>query len=140
MILVRNYKDDDYPEIEALYHSPNSFGGRFDSARDSFERLEKLSQAKPGSILVAEHKGKIVGCVTIFEDGRSAWLYLFAIQNGANDEIAQALWNAAKDILKQMGHSQVLVYAPSGDSSFEERYIHLGFLKGADYTAFWQDV
>lgn len=140
MIHIRNYQNVDYPEVEALYHAPNSFGGQFDSARDSYEQLAKLIEIKPNAILVAEDEGKIVGTVTIFEDGRSAWLYRFAIQQDNHDEVAQAIWNEANDILKQMGHTQVLVYAPVNEVSFEERYTKLGFEKGADYTAFWQDL
>lgn len=138
---IRFYNPDtDYPQIEVLYKSPDTFGGQFDNARDSKERIDGLSKNKPNTILVAEDNSKIVGTVTLFEDGRSAWLYRFAIQKENELEIASELWNEAKRVMKELSHSQVLVYAPSGSESFEKRYTSLGFTKGTDFTAYWQDL
>lgn len=138
---IRPYSPDtDYPGVERLYKLPNTFGGQFDTARDSKEKLDDLIRIKPNSILVAEEDDVIVGTVTIFEDGRSAWVYRFAVQRENEFEIASALWNEARRIAKEMGHSQILVYAPAGDADFEKRYAHLGFNKGSDFTAYWQDL
>ncbi len=136
MINVRTYESKDYAAIEALYKDSSTFGGQFDAARDSAERLTK----KPSSVLVAEMGGQIVGTVTLFEDGRSAWLYRFAVESGQSDEVAQLLHAKAVEILKALGHTQVLVYAPAGDRGFEARYTKLGFNKGQDFTAYWQDI
>lgn len=141
MISVRNYKPEDYPTIVTLYKDSTTYGGQFDEARDSTEQLLKLSNKKQGSILVAETEGRIVGTVTLFEDGRSAWLYRFAINNNeSSTEITDALFSRASDILKSWGHSQVLVYAPTDNKDFENRYTNLGFTKGNDFTAYWKDL
>lgn len=137
---IRNYLPSDYTAVEKLYKDSSTYGGEFDKARDTIERLETLVSKKSESILVAEDNGEIVGTVTLFEDGRSAWLYRFAVVEKNEKEIANALWNEAKKIMKKFGHEQVLVYAPSGDSHFQDRYADLGFAKGSDYTAYWQDI
>jgi hypothetical protein len=139
---IRNYNPEtDYPAIEALLKTENTFGGEFDDARDTKERLDALEGSKPGSILVAEAENhQVVGTVTLFEDGRSAWLYRFAVQHDNESEIAQLLNGKALEIMKDRGHTQVLVYAPAQDQHFEDRYTSLGFNKGGDYTAYWQDI
>lgn len=136
-MIIRNYNSTDYPQVKRLYKQSDLYGGQFDEARDTAERLEKLVAQKPDAILVAEEDEKVLGTVTLFEDGRSAWLYRFAVQT---EEVAQQLYAKASGILKTKGHSQVLVYAPAGNSEFENRYAKLGFIKGHNYTAYWRDL
>ncbi len=141
MIQIRNYNPKiDYEAIKSLYEDSSTFGGQFDEARDSEDKLKKLVDEKPNAILVAEIDNAIVGTVTLFEDGRSAWLYRFAVKKENEKEVSSALWNEAKVIMKSRGHSQVLVYAPAGDLNFENRYKDIGFNKGNDFTAYWQDL
>jgi hypothetical protein len=80
-----------------------------------------------------------MGTVTLFEDGRSAWLYRFAVR-GPKQAVAEALYTTASNILRKLGHSQVLVYAPEGEQSLQERYAVLGFTKGNVYRAFWRNI
>jgi predicted N-acetyltransferase YhbS len=141
MVKIRNYNSSDYKQVADLYKQSALYGGQYDDARDSEEKLQKLIENKPDAILVAESDNEIIGTVTIFEDGRFAWLYRFAVNKGEQEsEATQMLWNKAGGILKKSGHTQVLVYAPAGDRNFEERYIQLGFKKGNDFTAYWQDL
>lgn len=141
MITIREYNPiTDYPSIKSLYENQTTFGGQFDKARDSEDRLLNLIQKKSNSILVAEKDGQLVGTVTLFEDGRSAWLYRFAVIKEDEQEIAQELWEKASVIMKTWGHTQVLVYSPKGNMHFEERYTKIGFTKGNDFTAYWRDI
>lgn len=141
LMKIRNYNPDtDYEAVEALYKSPDTFGGQYDIARDSEKRLKDLIIKKPWAILVAEDEGKIVGTVTLFEDGRSAWLYRFAIQSENEQSISTELYQQACSILKDRGHVQVLVYAPAGNNYFENRYGNLGMNKGNDFRAYWKDL
>lgn len=139
--LVRAYDPaTDYAGVLALYADGATFGGQYDTARDTAERLKGLSVQNPEKILVAVLGGKIVGTVTLFEDGRSAWLYRFAVQREHESDIARALYEEAARILKRLGHSQVLVYAPNTDDHLAQRYVSLGLTKGSDYTAYWSDL
>jgi len=137
---IRNYLPEDYSAVEKLYKDSSTYGGQFDVARDTAERLNKLISMKSESILVAEDNGQIVGTVTLFEDGRSAWLYRFAVVQENEKFIAKALWEEAKKIMWKLGHAQVLVYAPTGGAHFEDRYTDIGFKKGNNFTAYWQNI
>jgi hypothetical protein len=138
---IRPYNPEtDYPTIESLLHDTETYGGEFDEARDTKVRIDTLELSKPGSVLVAEVDNLIVGTVTLFEDGRSAWLYRFAVKKEYEEEATLALWNKAKMIMQSRGHTQVLVYAPANNTNFEERYNNLGFTTGGTYTAYWQNI
>ncbi len=144
-MIIRNYNPEfDYPGVEALYRDSGTFGGQFDAARDTKEKLAELETEKPGSILVAELNGQIIGTVTLFEDGRAAWLYRFAVSTTipetSQSKIVTALWSAAKIEMQNRGHIQVLVYAPIDHIELEKRYVDIGFTKGKNYTAYWQDL
>lgn len=136
---IRNYKPSDYEQLKALYLDASIFGGQFDEARDSEERLKKKIEADPEAILVAEIDGDLVGSVSLIDDGRVAWLFRFAVKD--NDlEVAEKLKNQAIEILKGRGHKQVLVYSPAGNSMLDNKYEKLGFSKGDDYTCYWQEL
>lgn len=140
-MIIRNYNPEtDYLGVKALLDDTATYGGEFDEARDTKVRIDTLEAGKPGSVLVADLGGEIIGTVTLFEDGRSAWLYRFAIKVGTEKEVGEKLWERAKEIMKERGHSQVLVYAPAGNAGFMNRYNDLGFNTGGDYTAYWQDI
>jgi hypothetical protein len=140
-IKIRNYNPkSDYKGLFNLYTVDNNFGGQFDEARDSEHKINVLIKAKEDAILVAEINETLVGTVTLFEDGRTAWLFRFAVQKEFEEQITKKLTLKALEILKGRGHSQVLVYAPHGDKHFEERYKKAGFKKGNDYTSYWQDI
>ncbi len=138
---VRNYNPEtDYPAIESLLRDTETYGGDFDEARDTKERIDALEASKPGSVLVAEKDNEIVGTVTLFEDGRSAWLYRFAVKKEHEEQATKTLWEIAEETMNARGHTQVLVYAPAKNENFKHRYNNLGFNTGDDYTAYWQDI
>jgi len=139
--MIRPYETTDYAQLVALYRQSNLYGGQFDENRDSQERLRKRTEADPDAILVAEHNGKIVGTVSLIEDGRIAWLFRFAVEQGDDETmIATALRDKAFEALKARGHNQVLVYTPADDQRLHNRYENLGFNRGGDYTCYWKDI
>ncbi len=138
-MLIRNYKREDYDSVVNLYKGTTTCGGQFDEDRDSNERLEKLSNTKPGAILVAEDNGNIVGTVTLFEDVHAAWLFRFAVAENSTN-VTRELYVKAVEILKSRGHKQVLVYAPAGEKHFKKRYQELEFNVGDDYTCYFRDL
>ena len=139
-ILVRNYKPEtDYEQVAGLYRDSQTYGGQYDDARDSEKKLKILAKSKPDCLLIAEVGNEIVGTVTILEDSRTAWLFRFAVRKENEEEISKELFSEAKKILKERGHEQVLVFAPN-DGNFDTRYEKIGFTKGNDYTAYWQNL
>jgi len=140
-VTVRPYHPTDYEQLAALYRQSELYGGQFDENRDSAERLQKRIEADPDAILVAEQDDKIVGTVSLIEDGRVAWLFRFAVQQGENEPtITQTLCDAAFSALKAKGHNQVLAYTPVGNNGLENRYETLGFNRGGDYTCYWKNI
>jgi len=138
-MIIRNYATSDYEQLKALYLDSSTFGGQFDEARDAEDRLQKKIEADPDAILVAVENDKLVGTLSLIDDGRVAWLFRFAVSAG-HDEVIKALHDNAISILKVRGHSQVLVYTPVGNNQLDGRYETLGFTKGSDYTCFWKDI
>ena len=140
-VAIRQYHPTDYAAVATLYKQTNLFGGQFDENRDSEERLWKRVEADPDAIFVAEEDSKVVGTVSLIEDGRVAWLFRFAVLQGENEAaITQVLCDAALKALKDKGHNQVLVYTPVGDKHLDDRYEKLGFSRGSDYTCYWRDI
>lgn len=139
---VRNYKMDDYEGVVALYKDGKTFGGEFDEARDSRERLEEVTRRDPQSILVYENDSKIQGTVSLIENGRVAWLFRFAVQEiEQKDEIAKNLYQKAIEILLARGHSQVLVYSDPQNEVLNSRYLQvLDMLEGGLFRCFWQEI
>jgi len=137
MTSVRPYVPADYEAVSELYKASGTFGGQFDDDRDSEKRLNQQSMKDAKSILVAEENGMVIGTVSIFADLRFVWLMRFAVQH---PEATSILCDEACRILKERGHSQVLVYAPM-DSSFKLRYESLGFKEGEQsYDVFWRTL
>lgn len=138
-MIVRGYVPSDYEQLKALYLDSSTFGGQFDEARDAADRLQKKIEADPDTILVAMRDDKIVGSVSLIDDGRVAWLFRFAVPQN-NPEVVIALHDKAIAVLKAHGHDQVLVYTPAGNQDLDNRYVRLGFTKGNDYTCYWKEV
>ena len=140
-ITIRFYTPNDYDEIVKLYRVTEMPGSEFDLNRDSKERLNKRIDNDPDSILIAESGGKIIGSVSLIEDGRVAWLFRFrVIEEKGEEKVANLLYEKAKEVLQKKGHHQVLVYTPVGETKFQNRYRNLGFNRGHDYTCFWKDI
>jgi predicted N-acetyltransferase YhbS len=138
---IRPYQPTDYEQVVALYRQSELYGGQFDENRDSEERLQKRVEADPDAILVTEQDTKIVGTVSLIEDGRVAWLFRFAVLQGEQQTvITKALCDAALAALKAKGHNQVLVYAPVGNDRLDNRYERLGFNRGGNYTCYWKNI
>lgn len=138
---IRPYQPSDYEQLKSLYLDSSTYGGQFDENRDSQERLRKRVEADPDAIIVAEEADKLVGTVSLIEDGRVAWLFRFAVAHTDNEsEVAAQLCQHALEALRGKGHHQVLVYTPVGNQNLDGRYEQLGFSRGGDYTCYWRDI
>lgn len=138
-MIVRSYQSSDYEQLKVLYLDSSTFGGQFDEARDAADRLQRKIEADSDAIIVAEQDGKLVGTVSLIDDGRVAWLFRFAVPRNKS-EVAQALHDKAVALLKERGHTEVLVYTPVGNQDLNSRYEQLGFAKGGDYTCYWKGL
>ncbi len=141
MLIIRNYISNDYPSIKALYLQSELYGGKFDNARDSAEKMASVTKRDPQAVLVCEQAGDIVGTVSLIEDSRVAFLFRFAVMELPNKyEITSALDQAACAILRSRNHEEVLVYAPLDNPTFEARYAATGMTKGSAYRCYWKSL
>jgi predicted N-acetyltransferase YhbS len=138
---VRNYKPEDNEAVIALYKIGKLFGGQFDEARDSREKLSDATKCDPESILVYEESDHIIGTISLIENGRVAWLFRFAVQEtDKTAEVAQALYEKAREVLKSRGYSQILVYSDPDNENLNQRYTALGMTEGNLFRCFWEEV
>ena len=136
---MRPYQDSDYEQLKELYQHSEWYGGQFDEARDSRQKLAKVIAKDPDSIWIYEDSGQVLGTISLIEDGRVAWLFRFAVKDN-NLKIAKELYDKAVEIFKSRGHTQILVYTPVGNQTLNNRYQSLGMTKGNDFTTFWTDI
>ena len=140
-IKIRNYNPStDYLWVFALYNNSETYWWQFDVARDSKDKLAVFSKSNPNKLLIAEVEWKIIGTVTIFEDGRSAWLYRFALIPNYDEEAGKLLYDHATSIAKMMWHAQMIVYGPCNNQEIEDRYKDLWFNKWSTFTAYRKNI
>jgi hypothetical protein len=137
--MIRSYRDSDYEGLKELYGHTEWYGGVFDEARDSRERLNKVIQHDPEAILVYEDGEDLKGTISIIEDGRVAMLFRFVVPP-EDVAIAKELYDAALKCLRARGHSQVLAYSAPNNSDLDNRYTNLGMKRGSNYVCFWSDI
>jgi hypothetical protein len=137
--MIRSYRDTDYEKLKELYQHPEWYGGIFDEARDSRERLAKKIEDDSEAIMVYEQDDELLGTISLIEDGRVAWFYRF-IAKDFEPQITRELYDAAIAVLKSRGHTQVLVYSAVDDAGLDARYQSLGMNKGSNYSCFWQEI
>lgn len=124
-----------------LYEQGDLYGGQFDENRDSRERISTIISRDPEAILVCEYEGRIVGTVSLIDDGRVAWLFRFAVeQSKVEADCAKVLYEKASQLLRRRGHKQVLVYTAIENAGLKNRYIDLGMKEGNAYTCFWSNL
>ena len=137
--MIRSYTDTDYEQLKALYQQTELYGGVFDEARDGRERLATKIAADPEAILVYEQDGRLLGTISLIEDGRVAWVYRFIVRDFAV-QISKELYEIAVATLKRRGHNEVLVYSVADNGRLDSRYESLGMTKGGTYRCFWQEL
>lgn len=133
IVTIRSYHDDDYEQLKALYQHTEWYGGVFDEARDSRERLKNIITNDPQAILAHETDSKINGTVSIIEDGRVAMLYRFVVP-AEMSKLANELYTAAISTLKKRGYAEVLVYSAVANEALDQCYLKLGMTRGGDYA------
>lgn len=137
--MIRAYQDSDYEKLKELYQHSEWYGGQFDEARDSRERLANKVADDPESIWIYETNDQLLGTISLIEDGRVAWLFRFVVKDN-DQQIAKGLYDKAVEVFKKRGHTQVLVYSPADNQELGNRYNSLGMNKGNNITAYWSDI
>jgi len=104
----------------SIYEQSELYGGQRDENRDARPKLKAVTTRDPEAILIAEDSGKIIGTVSLIEDGRVAWLFRFAVlKTNIETAVLEQLQKKAFTILKSRGHNQVIVYSPAANGNLD---------------------
>ncbi|MEY8353139.1 GNAT family N-acetyltransferase [Lachnospiraceae bacterium 54-53] len=108
--MIRTMTLEDYDRVYELWSGIKGFGIR--TADDSREGVEKFLKRNPGTSVVAEEKGRIIGSILCGHDGRRGCMYHVCVaekyrKRGVGHEMALE----AMERLKKEGINKVSLIA-----------------------------
>ncbi len=112
----------------------------FDGEWDSEEKLQKLVNEKPNSILVAEVDGKVIG--SIFQTDRLYpyfWRLIVHIDYRGKG-IGEQLLNAVEQQLTEDGHEEIGMFVDETHEEVKDWYIKHGFKPTGLYRAMCKQI
>lgn len=127
---IRNYSPDDYGQVKKLLVD----GGLYYEPMDSEERLQEKISKDPNSILVAVESNRLVGTVSLMEDGRMAFIFRLAVDlQHRNKGIGTALMEEAEKELFKRGHEEINILVEEDNTELQEYYERQGYERNHVY-------
>ncbi len=124
MVNIRTMTIEDYEGVHALWLSIKGFSIR--SIDDSYEGVEKFLRRNPGTSIVAEEDGEIIGAILCGHDGRRATFYHVCVREDRRKQgIGKAMVVMAMNELKKEKINKVALIA---------------FTKNDVGNAFWKSI
>jgi len=125
MIKIRNYKDSDYKDVKLNLKQ----GGNFNPIPDKRDAFKRKIKANPGSIIVAEVDGKVIGQQFIIEDQWKSYLSRLSVRKEYKKKgIGALLMKEAEKRLKQKGTKYLSFYVREKDFlKLKSYYKKLGY-------------
>ena len=124
MVNIRTMTIEDYEGVHALWLSIKGFSIR--SIDDSYEGVEKFLRRNPGTSIVAEEYGEIIGAILCGHDGRRATFYHVCVREDRRKQgIGKAMVVVAMNELKKEKINKVALIA---------------FTKNDVGNAFWKSI
>lgn len=126
-IKIRPYTPDDYMSVRRNMEE----GGLYYPEIDSQQKLNEKIKRNPGSIIVAELNGKIVGNILIMEDGWGPFFFRLSVaKDYRNKGIGSLLLEKTEDILAAKGYQEVYCLVKDSDTQIKDYYKKRGFEEG----------
>jgi ribosomal protein S18 acetylase RimI-like enzyme len=123
---IREYREDDYPEVLALWQT----AGLIISRSDSPEGLHKKLERDADLFLVAQENERIIGVIMGCFDGRRGWINHLAV---APDRQAAGLGSIlvkqVEDCLKAKGSEKVNLLIEPSNGGVQGFYQRLGYAR-----------
>lgn len=136
-IHIRPYLQSDYAAIKEIYQT----GGLFEEDCDLEDILAKKSERDPESLLVAVLHDKIVGTVSLVEDGRFAFIFRLAVKlDKQNRGIGSQLIAEAEKKLKQRGNTIINILVNEQHQELQSYYTRRHFHKGRIWRWMWKEL
>lgn len=129
-VRISNYSPTDYGQVNKLLED----AGLYYEPLDSEERLQEKISRDPNSILVAVESNKLVGTVSLMEDGRIAFIFRLAVDlQHRNKGIGTALMEEAEKELFRRGHEEIHILVEEENAELQDYYEKQGYEKGNIY-------
>jgi predicted N-acetyltransferase YhbS len=134
---LRDYTDNDYLSVCHLLEDT----GLLSEDMDTRQNLIKKTELQPGSIIVAENKGRVIGCVYTQYDGWKAVIARLAVdENLRGHGVGRKLMEEAERRLKAAGAKRVNLYIHPEDGNLEMYYKNGGYTKRGEIEAMSKDL
>lgn len=119
MMNIRDYGDSDYGAVRTNLQE----GSLFDPVADTREELLEKITRNPGSIVVAEDQGRVVGNVFILVDGLAAFIFRLAVHSTYRGRgIDSLLMTEAERQVQERGVREVTIFVNNADEELKEYY------------------
>ena len=129
--MIRAMEITDYDKVHELWMSIKGFVIR--SIDDSKEGVERFLKRNPGSSVVAEENGKIVGAILCGHDGRRGCLYHVCVdENYRLRGIGKAMVIYCMEALRKENISKVSLIAFTQNDIGNAFWKEIGWLKRLD--------
>ena len=129
--MIREMKEEDYDQVYALWMTVKGFAMR--SVDDSREGVARFLARNPGTSVVAQEDGKIVGAILCGHDGRRGCLYHVCVSADYRRRgIGTAMVVFAMEALKREKISKVSLIAFTANDIGNAFWKRIGWTKRED--------
>ena len=108
--MLREMKIEDYENVYKLWKSIKGFSLR--SIDDSYEGIKKFINRNPGTSVVYESDGKIIGSILCGHDGRRGYLYHVCVAEETRMQgVGKEMVKFCTEALKREGITKMALFA-----------------------------
>jgi predicted N-acetyltransferase YhbS len=126
-IHIRPYTTNDYTLVRRNMEE----GGLYYPEIDAEQKLNEKITRNPGSILVAELNGAVIGNVLIMEDGWGPFFFRLAVAKDYRGKgVGSRLLEEVVRVLAEKGYQEVYCLVNDGDTELKLYYKKRGFEEG----------
>lgn len=121
---IREFREDDYEAVLRVWRE----AGLTIKPSDTLPELRKLVERNPGTFLVAEEEGTVVGTVIGAWDGRRAWVYHLAVLPAARGRgMGRTLMEELERRMRAVGAPKLNLLIEAGNAGVADFYRKLGY-------------
>lgn len=121
---IREFREQDYDAVLRVWRA----AGLTIKPSDSLPELRKLVERNPGTFLVAEEEGTVVGTVIGAWDGRRAWVYHLAVLPSARGRgMGRMLMEEVERRIRAVGATKLNLLIEPDNAGVADFYRKLGY-------------
>jgi ribosomal protein S18 acetylase RimI-like enzyme len=121
---IRAFREQDYDAVLRVWRE----AGLTIKPSDTLPELRKLVERNPGTFLVAEEEGAVVGTVIGAWDGRRAWVYHLAVLPAARGRgTGRMLMGELERRMRAVGATKLNLLIEAGNAGVAGFYRKLGY-------------